>query len=460
MTLKMYGEEKTIVTMETLLDVGSDIKLELKTNYYVDYVSVDFGNDVFVRKEIRSDCPIVLSGKVGPSKEIKIIGDDESLSFFQCVDGGLTTLDISLNKRLKMLACIGNNIDSLDVTKNFELVDLRCDRNQIRHLDVSNAQQLTLLTCVSNHLITLDVSNNQSLSLLNCNLNQLTDLSIGHNISLTRLECGPNLLTTLDVSGCPNLKRLSCGGNKLSTLNLKSNLLLKELFCAENNLEYLDVKDNIELEEVICCYNNISRLEAIDNYYGPFIDCRSNRLTFETIPVKRVMKYYPQQAIVIPDNIEIEQAVDLSHLAVVNGETTDYRWKTKSGENLISGIDYTIDNGKTTFIKAQNESVYCEMTNSVFPLFTDQYKLKTSNLQITQKSSSQNPDLANSFVAYIKDKKIIVSLQQASTVFIFNVTGALVYSQQVAAEETIIEMPVSGLYVVCMDNKREKVLIE
>jgi len=106
------------------------------------------------------------------------------------------------------------------MSNNTALTWLDCHENQLTTMDVSHTTALTELNCSYNHLTTLDVSNNTALTSLSCYNNQLTALNVSNNTALTRLDCDYNQLTTLDVSQNTALTALCCyqqesGMNKL-----------------------------------------------------------------------------------------------------------------------------------------------------------------------------------------------------------------------------------------------------
>ncbi|MEG1406201.1 MAG: hypothetical protein RSC34_06295, partial [Alistipes sp.] len=75
---------------------------------------------------------------------------------------------------------------------------------------------LTYLNCNDNQLTSLDVSKNTALTLLSCKNNQLTSLDVTKNTALTKLGCENNLLTSLDVTKNTKLTELSCKNNLLT----------------------------------------------------------------------------------------------------------------------------------------------------------------------------------------------------------------------------------------------------
>jgi Leucine-rich repeat (LRR) protein len=79
---------------------------------------------------------------------------------------------------------------------------------------------LTYLNCSNNQLTSLDLSQNTALSNLDCSRNQLTSLDVSQNTALTTLYCQRNQLTSLDVSHQPSLQNLSCFLNQISLDNM------------------------------------------------------------------------------------------------------------------------------------------------------------------------------------------------------------------------------------------------
>jgi Leucine-rich repeat (LRR) protein len=96
-----------------------------------------------------------------------------ALTYLDCGDNQLTSLDVSKNTALKFLYCYINQLTSLDVSKNTALKDLYCYTNQLTSLDVSKNTALTWLCCYNNQLTSLDVSNCTALTWLECYQNQI-----------------------------------------------------------------------------------------------------------------------------------------------------------------------------------------------------------------------------------------------------------------------------------------------
>jgi Leucine-rich repeat (LRR) protein len=175
------------------------------------------------------------------------IEDFTALTYLDCYNNQLTTLDLSNNPALDTLACTSNQLTTLDVSNNTALTVLRCGGNQLTSLDLGNNTALTLLWCLYNQLTTLDVSQNTALTTLYCYNNQLTTLDVSNNTDLTVLWCPNNQLTSLDLSNNTALNNLECHYNQLTTLDVRNGnntKLFPFFFCGNNPLLYcIDVDD-------------------------------------------------------------------------------------------------------------------------------------------------------------------------------------------------------------------------
>ncbi|MDC0202017.1 leucine-rich repeat domain-containing protein [Flavobacteriales bacterium] len=121
--------------------------------------------------------------------------------------------------------CEGLNIADLTGIENFtNLTYLNCDNNQLTSLDVSQNTALTYLSCANNQLTTLDVSNNTALVSFCCKRNQLTSLDVSQNTALFTLSCDKNLLTYLNITNNSSLRHLYCDDNKFDCDALKKKL--------------------------------------------------------------------------------------------------------------------------------------------------------------------------------------------------------------------------------------------
>ncbi|MDR7209237.1 T9SS type B sorting domain-containing protein [Flavobacterium piscis] len=183
-----------------------------------------------------------------------------SLTFLQCSDNQLTSLDVTKNTALIVLDCQVNSISSLDVTKNTALTTLNCSQNQLTSLDVTKNTPLTDLFCGANQIRSLDVTKNTALTTLVCFMNQLTDLDLSTNIVLRDLSCHVNNLSNLDVSNNIALSGVNVSNNHLTSLSISNNPDLRALSCDNNQLTSLDISKNQDLFFFHCNNNQLTSL--------------------------------------------------------------------------------------------------------------------------------------------------------------------------------------------------------
>ena len=149
-----------------------------------------------------------------------------NLTYLDCSNNNLSSLNLSALTKLNTLYCSYNNISSLTLPNS--LKSLYCGNNKLNSLSIPSS--LEVLDCGNNMLTTLGILP-YTITRVYCNNNRFTSLSItgksyltyldcSNNPYLTNLECRNNALTSLYVSGCTSLKTLYCQLNKLTSLSL------------------------------------------------------------------------------------------------------------------------------------------------------------------------------------------------------------------------------------------------
>ena len=113
---------------------------------------------------------------------------------------------------------------------------------------------LTYLNCSDNQLFTLNVSSNTELVYLDCSINSISTLDLSGLIVLRELYCVHNQLSDLDISNNPDLRVLSCGINPISALDFSANASLSSLFCSFCLLTTLDISQNKALMTVTLAF--------------------------------------------------------------------------------------------------------------------------------------------------------------------------------------------------------------
>jgi Leucine-rich repeat (LRR) protein len=174
------------------------------------------------------------------------IEDFTALTYLECQENHLTSLDLSGNPALTYLACSDNHLTNLNLNQNSSLTDLEGYNNQLTDLDLSENSALTYLSLGLNHLVSLDLSVNSALTFLNCIGNQLLSLDVSQNTALTYLDFSFNQLTSLDVSQNTALTVLAGSSNQLTSLDLRNgnNTFLQHIhFLGNLNLTCINVDD-------------------------------------------------------------------------------------------------------------------------------------------------------------------------------------------------------------------------
>ncbi len=257
---------------------------------------------------------------------------------------------MSKNTALTYLDCDENQLTSLDVSGNTALTDLDCDDNQLTSLDVSKNTALTYLDCDDNQLTSLDVSKNTALEELYCYNNtynislqngtfDLSTLPEGFNLdnasNWDNATIEGNVLTVTDLDK-PVTYEYNLGNEKTATFTLNFEVIeindenfpdevfrnyvkkyndinqngllsateissvetiyvsnksisdlkgieyftaLRFLNCFDNNLTSLDVSNNTALTDLHCSDNQLTSLDVSKNTALTYLDCDENQLT-------------------------------------------------------------------------------------------------------------------------------------------------------------------------------------
>ena len=257
----------------------------------------------------------------------------------------------------------------------------------ITSVDVSNAPELKELELNANKLTTIDLSNNTALEKLNISNNQFATIDLAANTALVRLTATSNQLTSIDLSANTELNYVHLGTNQLETIDLSANLKLKNIYLLDNQLTSVSLGENTTDKIYVSLNNN--KLETLDvtaltglangslfamnnnlievkhgavksmNITGNKFDLAT---LYEAIQNVTTPTYASQQDYEIPEIIE--GSIDLSSQAVIDGKTSEIKWFTESGTELVEGTDYEIEDGTYKFIKEQGEKVYATLQNA------------------------------------------------------------------------------------------------
>jgi hypothetical protein len=222
------------------------------------------------------------------SRTATITGGD--ITYIDCANNRLTTLDVRKNPALVELRCWNNRLKVLNVKNNPALTLLWCSSNLISLLDAAACTKLVTLYCYNNRISDLTIGNAADLHELICSDNRITSLNLRSCGKLVMLECKGNRLTGLDLENCTKLTTLNCVMNRLTALKLTGNTELVSLSCDINRIDELNVDTNTQLELLSCGFNQLTQLNLRSNTALRQISIRDNRFsdtqldqTFETL---------------------------------------------------------------------------------------------------------------------------------------------------------------------------------
>ena len=292
----------------------------------------------------------------------------EELEQFAFSQGSLGSLKCAGAPKLKDITVNNNTaskfesvLQSIDVSQNPALESL--------NLMAASAEKSGLLT-------SLDLSKNPKLSKLYAQYNKISEIKLPAGAVITFMNLQNNQLESIDLSGIASLKDTYLNNNKLKTVDLSK-------LAAGANL-YLDGNELTELEVPVSVKNfqaNSNKLTKV-TLTNCTASCKleNNCLTLATLPTKpeglntasKIKKFtYSPQA-----DMEVAPAngvLDLSAQATAQGIEAEPQatvFAITAGDAILeANKDYTIENGKITFLANFND-VIVKMTNAGFPNLT------------------------------------------------------------------------------------------
>lgn len=418
------GEDECIVDMRT---AGTAISFYVGTSDAESgSIKVDFGGGTVKDYEIGKKDTILIDGEVSDGS-VKVYGSKTLITYLYCPMVSLTGLNVSNCESLEMLSCYGNGLSVLDLTKNSKLYYLDCGHNVLSELDLTQNPSLLYIDCQDNRLKSLDITKNEELLYLYAQTNfemgnidfshnkkireilaygatNMTSLDVSNNLDLLRLSVDQTGLSTLDLTKNTELLILNIGLTKITSIDLSKNTKLRELyltqrspyeyrhktldltnnpelirlFASYNDLTNLDLSKNPKLQSLFLSGNNLKNLDLSNNHEIIELLINDNNFTFNTLPFAydaiNNYLYFPQKEMVVKKELSVEETLDFSkdvynpeYETTVTVYLTDSNSPYDSSTKLTEGTDYTYNKGVITFLKAQNDSVYCTFKNDRYP---------------------------------------------------------------------------------------------
>lgn len=410
-------------------------------------VQIDWGNGEKVTSEVIPAYDgwnqVNVFGTVSGDGKVKIYGDN--IVYFDCssrVDGAqVLSLDVTKATALKDLTANTNKLTAIDLTKNTELEKLTIDKNQLTSIDISKCTQLTTLVINNNLLTAIDITKNQALQKLTISENKFAG--------------------ELDLSTNPALKYVYALNMDLNSVKIGNNTASKPYFSFNyNKLTSIDASgiNDAKNATLLLIGNQLTEIK-LPSAKMSILRISKNNFTLATLPAPTVAKtftYAPQNDYVIAESYKVGDVLDLSSQtnATLNTQFAVYKSDKTA---LTEGTDYTVADGKITFLTAQ-EAVYVTMSSALYSKFTGTSIYKTTVTKV-EGSTGINVVTAQGVKVSTAGNEISISgLSQGDAVTVANLGGAVVANFHANSANAHVQAA-KGLYIVSVNGKAIKVAL-
>lgn len=411
-------------------------------------VQIDWGNGEKVTSEVIPAYDgynqVNVFGTVSGDGKVKIYGDN--IVYFECssrVDGAqVLSLDVTKATTLKDLTANTNKLTAIDLTKNTELEKLTINNNQLTSIDISKCTKLTTLDITNNLLTAIDITKNQALQTLRIGQNKFTG--------------------ELDLSTNPTIKSVYAQTNELTAVKIGNNTAKRPNFSFnENKLTSFDATGIEDAANAILFLigNQLTEIK-LPSMKMQALNISKNNFTLATLPdattAAKKFTYAPQNDYVIPESYKVGDVLDLSSQtsATLNTQFAVYKSDKTA---LTEGTDYTVADGKITFLTAQ-EAVYVTMSSATYSKFTGTNIYKTTVTKV-EGSTGINAVTAQGVKVSTAGNEISISgLSQGDAVTVANLGGAVVANFHASSANAHVQAA-KGLYIVSINGKAIKVAL-
>jgi len=428
-TIELDGyKHKTDLIATFVGEVGAEVTLGLGVYDNFDIYGVDFGDGKIVADSVGNQNGGVkdaegktkegtthtsttqFKGTIAGSGTVKVYGKSDI--WYLTISGNVMPTSFSQEKlaNVVQVTITGANVEELELPALPSLTLFSLSNSPIKKLDVSQVPTLTSLSIINTNqsqyepaLASIDISKNPNLETLiiggeyykkgilaSLDISKnpaLTNVAVGNNdiatikmadsyAKLTSFNAAKNLLTAFDVAKVPAIKSLYLASNQLTTVGDVSSL---------EALAWFDVQDNkltgdmeLKSEKLTNVYVNKNELTSIKvpNVTKQFY-FDNNKMTLATMPAlpegmnttskKKQFHYAPQADMEVAPQGSV---VDLSAQASAKGMEAEAQatvfFITAGNAALVEGKDYTVADGKITFITDQKDAII-KMTNAGYP---------------------------------------------------------------------------------------------
>lgn len=485
LTATLAFSQDNIVKFKTTKEVGSPISFYV--NHCKEQLSIDWGDGKFIPyTDTGTEFVSTIEGTV-KGKEITIKGSKEWY-MLDCSNCNISEINLSAAHQLRSLFCQHNNITTLNLKGMVNLVDLNCSNNQITQITLTDPNNAGKdLKAIEN----LDISHNElsgtytyklkTLQHLKANNNKYTKFYM-YDENLQTFDCSHNQISGfLNVTKSPQLTTLICHNNELSNLYLANRgAAIRQLVCDNNQIKRLSLNDASQLGTLLCTNNELENLHLSNDATPNGMDVAGNALTFSVLPAKdkapRYLSFEPQRPVdisqvegmLVKDNVpyapiasnwddRTSSFIDLSAYYTLSDSTIDAtcQWYSVDPDGHQSEMtecttaadgDFTAENGKISFFKAQKKA-YAQLTSTTYG-----FVLTTTPIAIGSDITAIEDVKTDAQLLHISIARnaIILSSNTETEVDIYTIDGKKAWNGTVIGT-TSVALP-KGIYIV--NNKK------
>ena len=392
------------------------------------------------------------------------ISTDQRVTTLYCPDCQLTGLDLNEAPNLASLVCPNNQLEKLNVGKNSRLVELNCANNKLSSISLNSCDELLSLNVANNSLTSLSTPKLMNLKTLICSNNNLKSLSITSLRDLETLWCQGNEISSILFSSVAKPVQICAFDNQLETLKPAVLEGLSEIWLDNNQFSQLDFSANTTLSTLSASNNKLTLIKlnnekvSKDKLEVFYVD--GNQLMFNSFPsvyntsrkdsliaynIDNQIPYVYDEKL---EKLELNTKYDFSELIRKNGWGSNIRpevvWKDGQGNVLVKNQDYKSFSSNTSFTFLKDfAAVYGEVTSVFYPGAT----LRFAKMQVGTPTGIEDLVEENALRVSAKAGMLQVSTPVATLVEIYNVSGALLVKENVAAGSYSWTLP-AGIYIV------------
>lgn len=384
----------------------------------------------------------------------------------------IETLDFSKTPKLQTLQLTSfSGLKSLTLGTQDELKTLTVNGTQLEGFELTDLPALTRATFNSGSKFkTLTVSSCPKLSALTSTACAYESFTLTDAPALTSLSLSNNYNLKTLVLDVPTLTSLTCDNSAISEVDLSKLTAIKYVYLRNGVLEKIKLSEDAQENTLINMYLTNNQMALVD------IPARGTKMQPSSSFASPSNYYAPQRMQQIPTDIAAGESVDMSKYLygrLFKNDSTvasEIKWYTIFEEELKEGTDYTVKDGVYTFIKPQEDSVCCIVSNpefSWFKLYTDSkgveydYRLMTNYMFIGDATGVDDiAAVSDASVRSLGAGAVEVTGTAGDTVTITDIAGRTVAAGTLADSSGSYTVPAAGIYVVTVGKDRFKVLVK